>query len=271
MARSWFPGHMAKAIRELMPLLKLIDIVIELVDARAPASSSNPLLSKLISNKPVVVLLNKADLADPGVTQRWIDRFRHEGRAAVASDVLRGIGLDSALQRISAMRPAVRIKPRVLVIGMPNVGKSSLINRFAKRSKAKTGDKPGITKGKQWIDIAGADLLDTPGLMPLSVDDENSWNKLSALGIINDDLFNHEEVAKHIVNYVKIEYPGLLASRYEVSEDLSADILLENIASKRGFLMRGGAPDLDKAYMHVIRDLRSGRIGRISLEAPDEK
>ena len=271
MANSWYPGHMAKTVREIGPLLKLIDVIIELVDARAPSSSSNPLIRQIAKDKPVILLLNKADLADPAVTTRWVRHLKSSRSNAVASDVLKGTGLDGAISLLSSLESKARIKPRALIIGMPNVGKSSLINRFAKRSKAKTGDKPGVTRGKQWIDIGAADLLDTPGLMPLRVEDPLAWNKLAALGIIADDLFNREQVALFLAEQLSQGYLGLLEDRYGIGPGLDPLAALESIAAKRGCLLQGGALDMEKAYMTLIRDLRSGRLGRISLEAPDEK
>lgn len=261
---------MAKAIREIKPLLKLIDVVIEIVDARAPMSSSNPIISDIAQGKSSVMLLNKSDLADPSATKAWIVKFQASGRKAVASDVLKGTGLDLALSSLAAFQQKARIKPRALVIGMPNVGKSSLINRYAKRSKTKTGDKPGVTRGKQWIDIGSAELLDTPGLMPLRVDNPDVWNRLCALGMINDDLFVHEQVAKYLVGFVASEYAGVLEQRYGITKaDMdSPGACIEAIAKKRGCLLQGGVIDEEKAYMMIIRDLRSGRLGRISLERP---
>ena len=271
MANSWYPGHMAKTVREIGPILKLIDVIIELVDARAPSSSSNPLIRQIAKDKPVLLLLNKSDLADPAVTAKWVRHLRGLKGNAVASDVLKGTGLDGALSTLSSLESKARIKPRALIIGMPNVGKSSLINRFAKRSKARTGDKPGVTRGKQWIDIGAADLLDTPGLMPLKVDDQADWNRLSALGIIADDLFNHEQVSLFLAGYIAEVYPGLLEDRYGINPGLEPSAALDAIALRRGCLLQGGALDMEKAYMTLIRDLRSGRLGRVSLEAPDER
>ncbi len=270
MANSWYPGHMAKTVREIGPLLKLIDVIIELVDARAPLSSSNPLIRQIAKDKPVILLLNKADLADPSATSGWVRHLKATRGNAVASDVLKGTGLDGAIAMLSSLQAKARIKPRALIIGMPNVGKSSLINRFAKRSKAKTGDKPGVTRGKQWIDIGAADLLDTPGLMPLKVEDQLAWNKLSALGIIADDLFSHEQVSSYLAELLSARYPGLLEERYGIAPGLDALHALEAIAIKRGCLLQGGALDMEKSYMTLIRDLRSGRLGRVSLEVPDE-
>lgn len=270
MANSWYPGHMAKTVREIGPLLKLIDVIIELVDARAPYSSSNPLIRQIAKDKPVLLLLNKSDLADPSVTAKWVRHLKKTRNNAVASDVLKGTGLDGAVATLSSLESKARIKPRALVIGMPNVGKSSLINRFAKRSKARTGDKPGVTRGKQWIDIGAADLLDTPGLMPLKVDDQGAWNRLAALGIIADDLFNHEQVSLYLAELLSARYPGLLHERYGISPVLEPLPALEAIALKRGCLLQGGSLDMEKAHMTLIRDLRSGRLGRVSLEEPDE-
>lgn len=270
MAQSWFPGHMAKAIKEIRPLLKLIDVVIEIVDARAPYASSNPLLSGLAEGKPSLLLLNKSDLADEGVTRTWISFYKGVGRHAVASDVIRGIGLELASAALASFQGKARIKPRALIVGMPNVGKSSLINRFARRSKAKTGDRPGITRGKQWIDIGSAELLDTPGLMPFGVEDPDAWNRLCALGLVDDDLFDHDKVCRFIIDFLIREYPQYIKARFclEDPSALSYEEIISFVAQRRGCLLQGGAIDEDKVHMTVLRDLRSGRLGRVSLERP---
>ncbi|HNZ08863.1 MAG TPA: ribosome biogenesis GTPase YlqF [Bacillota bacterium] len=270
MAHSWYPGHMAKTVKEIKPLLKIIDVVIELVDARAPMSSSNPLLGEISSRKPSIVLLNKADLADQHRTELWLRNIRGSGRKAFATNAEDGTGISNAMRAISAVEGNARTRPRALIVGMPNVGKSSLINRLAKKASAKTGDKPGITRSKQWIDIGNAELLDTPGIMPLRVDDPLVWFKLCALGIIGDDLFEKEKVARDLLEQLSMEYPGFIAERYSVTESLQHEgqhAVLEEIALKKGCIMRGGIPDLEKASLMVIKDFRSGRIGRISLES----
>lgn len=270
MAYSWYPGHMAKAVKEIKPLLKIIDVIIELVDARAPMSSSNPLLVELSSRKPSIVLLNKADLADQHRTEGWLRNIREGGRQAFATNAEDGTGIYNAMRAISAAEGTVRTKPRALVVGMPNVGKSSLINRLSKKASAKTGNKPGITRGKQWIDIGNAELLDTPGIMPLRVDDSLVWFRLCALGIIGDDLFDKEKVAKELLAQMSTEYPGYIHERYKVAETPQRDeqhCVLEEIAIRKGCMMKGGVPDLEKASLMVIKDFRSGRIGRMSLES----
>ncbi|HOA15024.1 MAG TPA: ribosome biogenesis GTPase YlqF [Bacillota bacterium] len=269
MSYSWYPGHMAKAVREIRPLLKLIDVVMEIVDARAPLSSSNPMLKEIAAGKPTILILNKADLADQDATNKWIRHFRDEGRNPFATNAESGEGIARALGAFASMDIKSRTKARAIIVGMPNVGKSSLINRLAKKASARTGDKPGITRGRQWIDIGAAELLDTPGLMPLRVEDPDVWSKLCALGIISDDLFDREKVAKQLLKEISDHYPGALSAKYGF-EGLGANdgetSALEKIAHKKGCLSKGGAVDLDKAAFLLIKDFRSGRIGRISLE-----
>jgi len=269
MAYSWYPGHMAKAVREIRPLLKLIDVVIEIVDARAPLSSSNPMLKEIASGKPSILILNKADLADQAVTEKWIKYFRNEGRYPFATNAENGDGIARALNAFGSMEIKARTKARALIVGMPNVGKSSLINRLAKKASAKTGDKPGITRGRQWIDIGAAELLDTPGIMPLRVGDPEVWSRLCALGIISDDLFDREKVARELMLRISADYPGAMTVKFGFEGTDEGDgqpSALEKIALKKGCLSKGGATDLDKAALLLIKDFRSGKIGRISLE-----
>lgn len=269
MAYSWYPGHMAKAVRQIKPLLKLIDVVIEIVDARAPQASSNPMLAEIAGGKPSILILNKADLADPSVTDKWITTYKSSGRFPYATNAESGDGIAKAISAFRSFDINSRTKARALIVGMPNVGKSSLINRFAKRASTKTGDKPGITRGRQWIDIGSAELLDTPGIMPLRVGNPDVWMRLCALGIISDDLFDKEKVAKELLQTIAQNYPGYLSSKYgsESNTDLESQLeVLERIAAKKGCLSKGGIPDLDKAALLFIKDFRSGRLGRISLE-----
>lgn len=269
MSFSWYPGHMAKAVREIKPLLKLIDIILEVVDARSPYASSNPLLAELAPNKPRIVLLNKADLADSSMLKVALEAMRSNGVKAFPTNSESGEGVEAARRAITAAGAGARIKARALIVGMPNVGKSSLINRLAGRARARTGDKPGITRGRQWIDIGQAELLDTPGIMPLRVDDSASWVKLCAIGIISDDLFDSEQVATALMEHISRVYPGTLEEKYSLdsnARNIAAEGLLASIAARKGCLLKGGTPDTKKAAFLLIKDFRAGKLGRISLE-----
>lgn len=282
MTIQWFPGHMAKARRQVTEKLKLIDVVIELLDARLPYSSKNPMIEEIIADKPRLILLNKADLADPSRTQLWINYFeREEGVKALAIDAQTGKGVQqiatSCKELVNEMlqkRANKGMLPRAvraLIVGIPNVGKSSLINRLAKKSIAKTGDRPGITKAQQWIKVGQElELLDTPGILWPKFEDQLVGFRLAASGAIKDEILDLQEIALFAALFLKENYPTRLTERYglEIIPEDRVE-LLEAIGKRRGCLMSGGFIDYDKASEIVLRELRSGKLGPITFEIPN--
>lgn len=281
MTIQWFPGHMAKAVRQVSEKLKLIDLAIELVDARLPYSSRNPMLDKLVKGKPRLILLNKEDLADPAITKKWVAYFIDVGFQALPINAQTGKGVGkiySACQELVQHRlnkltyKGKLIRPiRALIMGIPNVGKSSLINRLAKRQAAKTGDRPGITKGQQWIKTHGQlELLDTPGILWPKFDDRHIGLKLAASGAIRDEILPKEEVALFALQLLQTQYPARLTQRYDIAVDENPMRVLEEIGKKRGCLKQGGHLDFERASEIVLHDLRTGKLGPISFEQPDD-
>jgi ribosome biogenesis GTPase A len=280
MTIQWFPGHMAKARRQVTEKLKLIDVVIELLDARLPLSSSNPMMDEIVAGKPRLVLLNKADLADPAKTKLWLDYYKKKGLKALAIDAQSGKGV----QQISAeskelvremleKRESKGMLPRAvraLIVGIPNVGKSSLINRLAKKSIAKTGDRPGVTKAQQWIKVGtDMELLDTPGILWPKFEDQVVGYRLAASGAIKDELLDFQEVALFAAMFLKEHYPTRISERYDLEEIPEDKIqLLDEIGRRRGCLVSGGFIDYDKVSEIILRELRSGKLGPITLETP---
>ncbi len=277
---QWFPGHMAKARREVTEKLKQIDVVFELVDARVPLSSRNPMIDELVSHKPRLILLNKADLADPVVTEKWSHYFQQKGFKVIAIDSQTGKGTE----KISATAKELSVdlleklkakgmKPRAiraLILGIPNVGKSTLINRLAKKKIAKTGDRPGITKQQQWIKVGKElELLDTPGILWPKFEDQVVGYRLAATGAIKDEILDFQDVAVFLLKYLKEHYPKQLMERFKLTE-LNEDIVevFDAIGKNRGLLMSGGYIDYDKAAELILREFRSCKIGKITLEKP---
>lgn len=286
---QWFPGHMTRAKRQIQEKLKLIDVAFELLDARVPLSSRNPMIDDILLNKPRIVLLNKADLADPNITREWVAYFAEAGIEAVPIDSVTGEGVRSIPERAKhALREKIEAQlrkgmnpraVRALIVGIPNVGKSTLINRLAGKHVAATGDRPGVTKGQQWIKSSGGlELLDTPGILWPKFEDSQVGFKLAAIGSINDQILNVEDVAYHAIRYMNETYPQELKERYELErlpgEDPQPDEIvdvMERIGRKRGCLQSGGTVNLEKASMVVLRDLRGGKLGRLSLERPERQ
>ncbi|WP_409994227.1 ribosome biogenesis GTPase YlqF [Parageobacillus genomosp. 1] len=281
MTIQWFPGHMAKAKREVQEKLKLIDIVFELLDARIPLSSRNPMIHEILGNKPRIVLLNKADMADETVTEQWIAYFERQQLRALAIDAQTGTGIRQIVSTAKEMlkdkfakMAAKGIKNprpmRALIVGIPNVGKSTLINRLAGKNIAKTGDKPGVTKAQQWIKVGKEmELLDTPGILWPKFEDEEVGLKLAATGAIKDTILNLQDVAVYALNFLKEHYPERLKERYsldDIPEEMVA--LFDAIGKRRGCLVSGGAVDYDKVAEIVLHDIRTEKLGRISFESP---
>lgn len=279
---QWYPGHMTKAKRQMQEDLKLIDLIIELVDARVPLSSRNPDIDRLGQNKSRLILLNKADLADERQNEAWKEYFQGKGFHVVKVDSRNGAGMkniqnviqEACKEKIERDRKrGIKNRPvRAMVAGIPNVGKSTFINSFAGKACAKTGNRPGVTKGKQWIRLnKNVELLDTPGILWPKFEDQEVGIRLAFVGSIKDDILNMEELALTLIGYLKEKYPGVLNARYEVSEEEENLGVLEGIARARGCLKKGEELDYAKASGILFDDLRSGKLGRITLEwAPAE-
>lgn len=281
MSVQWYPGHMAKTKRELLRHLKGVDVVVEALDARIPAASRNPDIDTLLSGMVRMVVLNKADLADPAKTRRWLDHFQEQGFAAAATEAQGGGGVRELLsiaeclaeQRLAAWigKGRQRRAVRLMVVGIPNVGKSSLINRMAGRSGAKTGDVPGVTRGPQWLRVgAGLELLDTPGLLWPKLGDPEVSFRLAATGAIDTRLFRVEEVAVRLVAWLEEHAPEAVKTRFEVSEEDRRDpgTILEAIGRRRGCLTAGGRVDLERAATTFLGEFRKGRLGAYTLDDP---
>lgn len=274
---QWYPGHMTKAKRQMQEDIKLIDLIIELVDARVPLSSRNPDIDELGKNKSRLILLNKADLADDRQNEAWKAYFQKKGFYVVKVDSRNGSGMkaiqnviqEACREKIERDRKrGIRNRPiRAMVAGIPNVGKSTFINTFAGKACAKTGNKPGVTKGKQWIRLnKGVELLDTPGILWPKFEDQEVGIRLAFVGSIKDDILNMEELALKLISYLQTNYQGMLEKRYGISEEGTALEILEGIARVRGCLRKGEELDYAKASGVLFDDFRAGKIGRITLE-----
>ena len=281
---QWYPGHMTKARRMMQEQMSLIDLLIELTDARAPQAGRNPDIDSLAKGKSRIIVLNKADLADPSATDAWRARFEENGLLTCAVDSRRNTGvrqLQPLIDKACAeklernRRRGILNRPvRAMIAGIPNVGKSTFINSFAGKAVAKTGDKPGVTKGKQWIRLSkNVELLDTPGILWPKFDDKEIGMKLALIGSVKDEITDEGELAAWLIRYLAAQYPGMLNERFGVSEDGVSEIseivrVLEEIAVRRGCLLAGGVADTGKAAKVLIDDYRGGKLGRITLERP---
>jgi ribosome biogenesis GTPase A len=278
----WFPGHMAKAQRMIREQLSLIDVVIELLDARIPISSANPIIAELVGTKPRVVALNKADLAETGRTAEWIQHFRSLGFTTVTLDAASGKGAKELVSKVEqeasdkiARLTAKGIKGRAvraMILGIPNVGKSSLINRLLGTATAKTGDRPGVTRGQQWLKVGkNLELLDTPGVLWPKMDDQEVAFKLAVTGAIKDDIYDMEKVIFRLLEILQADYSERLQERYKLTQaELPEDTteLLALIGAKRGCLRSGGVVDEEKARRIILTDFRSGKLGQFTLDQP---
>ena len=279
---QWFPGHMAKAKRLIEENLKLVDVVVELLDARIPYSSANPLLKEIVAGKPRLIVLNKVDLADPVLTRQWLTYFQEKGLAAVAIDSMTGKGTKQLVHLAEAlakekterlMRKGARARAaRIMVLGIPNVGKSSLINRLAGVNKAKAENRPGVTRSKQWIRIGkNLELLDMPGILWPKFEDPVVGLNLAFTGAVSDEVYDMEQVVNRLATLLCRAYPARVCERYQLTpDDIPADgsALLNLIGRKRGCLLKGGIVDLEKAQRVLLTEFRSGKMGRISLDIP---
>ena len=280
---QWYPGHMTKAKRAMKEDVKLVDLVIELVDARAPLASRNPDIDSLAAGKGRVILLNKADLASEKANAAWISYFEGQGfqvmkidaRAKATLKQLNALIQEACKEKIERdRRRGILNRPvRAMVVGIPNVGKSTFINSFAGKAAAKTGNKPGVTKGNQWIRLnKQVELLDTPGILWPKFEDQRVGLLLAFLGSINDEILEKDELASELADYLRNITPGLLKERYGIEEDGKKPYeLLDEIAAARACLTKGGVNDLTKAARLLLDEFRGGKLGRITLEIPEKK
>ena len=285
---QWYPGHMTKAKRQMQEDIKLIDLIIELVDSRVPLASRNPDIDAICGDKPRMIVLNRMDLADPAATKKWAEYFRRKGMAVIATDC-------KSKKGISAFTPAARLacaeklerdakrgmnRPlRVMVVGIPNVGKSTLINQISGRKSAKAENRPGVTRGKQWVTVdSGLQLLDTPGILWPKFDDQSVGMNLAYTGAVKDDILDVETLGCHLMAYLGEHYPNALKAAYKLSalperEAEENDIaygyrLLEAAGKKRGFLISGGEVDTERMAKILLDEYRAGKLGRFTLEMP---
>ena len=282
---QWFPGHMAKAQREISEHMRFVDVVCEIIDARIPRSSRNPDIAKLSGEKPRLVILNRADLADPSVTKLWSAYFKEQGTPVLETDCKSGRGVSefsTAARAVLAQKLSDRAakgqasRPiRAMVLGVPNVGKSTFINKAAKRKAAKASDRPGVTRGRQWVTVdAGMELLDTPGILWPKLDSPEIGLVLAFTGAIRDATLDIEELGARLMLRLAEDYPQGVESRYGIESKPGGEIeygveLLEMAAKRRGFLVRGGEPDIERMATIFLDEFRDGRLGRISLEKPE--
>ena len=291
---QWFPGHMAKTRRIMKSNLKLVDVVVEIIDARIPYSSRNPEMDYLVGGKPRLILLNKADSADETVTSMWVDYFKRNGIYALATDCRSGKNVNKfqpMLKELLADEIAkweakgMKGRPvRIMIVGIPNVGKSSFINRLAGSKRAKVEDRPGVTRGKQWVNLdSDLELLDMPGVLWPKFEDKIVGERLAFTGAVKDNIMDMEYLACRFLEYINETYPEMISNRYGVQTDdippnddemlgcVQGFEILERIGKKRGFLLSGGEINTERAAITVLDEFRSGKLGRISLEKPNDK
>ena len=276
---QWYPGHMTKAKRQMQEDIKLIDLVIELVDARIPLSSRNPDIDELGKNKARLIIMNKSDLSDEARNQEWASYFKSLGYFVVQLDARSKVGMktvtnvvmDACKEKIERDRKrGIKNRPvRAMVVGIPNVGKSTFINSYAGKACAKTGNKPGVTKGKQWIRLnQNVELLDTPGILWPKFEDQMVGLRLALIGAIKDEILNIDELSIELIKILTSYYPGVLAERYSVDETAEPVKILEGIAENRKCISKGNELDYSKAATLLIDEFRSGKLGKITLEFP---
>ena len=278
---QWFPGHMAKTLRIMEADIRHVDAVLQLLDARIPGSSLNPEIQRITRGKPHLYVLNKADLADPAVTARWVNYFRAQGEGCVAITARQRGGATAVrtaiekeladLMQRRAVRGMAGARLRVMVVGIPNVGKSTFINSFAGAARAKAADKPGVTRGKQWVTVGNFDLLDMPGVLWKKFDSLETATNLAFIGSIKDDILDIEELAVGLLAQIQRMYPQMRAQRYKLTEEelaLQPWELLQAIGRRRGMLVSGGEVNTERAAIMLVDEFRASKWGRISLEAP---
>ena len=281
---QWFPGHMTKTKRQIQASLKLVDAVAEIIDARIPISSRNPDLAKLIQNKPRIILLNKCDMANQTATKMWIDHFEKQGITAIAVDCKSGRGLNKFApavnkvmsERINRLKAKGMVNPmmRIMIVGIPNVGKSSFINKIAKQNRAKVEDRPGVTRGNQWFTIAkNLEMLDTPGVLWPKFNDKIVGDHLAFTGAVKDQILDIELLAVRLLDFLKELKPVDFISRFKLEEtdldNIDSYELLKIIARKRGMLVSGGEVNTERAAIMLLDEFRSAKLGRITVEMPN--
>ena len=280
---QWYPGHMTKTRRQMEQDIKMVDLVAELVDARIPISSRNPDIDNIVKDKPRLIVLNRVDQADPEQTKRWTAYFKQKGYAVLETDAKTGKGVNrfSAAARESLADQIAKWKEkgqvgrpvRAMVVGVPNVGKSTFINHVAKRKSAKSGDRPGVTRGKQWVAVDSTlDLLDTPGILWPKFEDEKTGLHLAFTGAVKAEIIDLETLAHHLMNLLSNRYPDALRTRYniEIPEGAQGWELVEAAARKRGFLISGGEVDLERMSRILLDEFRSGKLGNFTLETVED-
>lgn len=275
---NWYPGHMKKTRELIAENLKMVDIVIEVIDARIPVSSRNPIIDELVKTKKRIIILNKSDLSDGKANAQWSDYFKKQGSMVLAMNCMSGGGVNQLYKILNRLQDEknegqIRKKPlRMMIVGVPNVGKSSLINRMTGKKSAKTGDRPGVTKGKQWLGLEnGMQLLDTPGILWPKFEDPEAGLNLAFCGSIKDEILDVATLALELIKVLQRDYPQLLKDRYKLDE-IEEDALtnMENIALKRGFILPGRRIDYERCGKTVLDEFRSGKIGNITLEQTSE-
>lgn len=282
MILQWYPGHMTKAKRQMQEDIKLIDLIIELVDARIPLSSRNPDIDELGKNKSRLILLNKSDLADERYNEKWTSYFQEKGfhvlkvnsRSGSGLKKIQGVIQEACREKIERdRRRGIKNRPiRAMVVGIPNVGKSTFINSYAGKACTKTGNKPGVTKGKQWIRLnKNLELLDTPGILWPKFEDQEVGKRLAFIGSIKDEILNLEELSLELLVFLRENYPGILKQRFGIEEEGTPLSLLEGIAENRKCLLRGQELDYAKAAGILMDEFRNGKLGRITLEYPESQ
>lgn len=280
---QWYPGHMTKTVRMMSENISLVDVVVELIDARIPYSSKNPDIDNLAKNKKRIIVMNKTDLADPAKTEVWKKWFEAKGFTVILADAVKGTGVNKVADTARTLmkdkierekaRGRLFVPVRAMIVGIPNVGKSTFINKTVGKTTAKTGDKPGVTKGKQWIRIKkDFELLDTPGILWPKFEDEEVGLKLAMIGSINDNILDTETLCTEYINLMMVVNPNFIKNRYNVEFDTIDEPhdVLEKIAVSRGFIKKGGEPDCERTAKIVLDEFRSGKIGKITLEMPED-
>ena len=271
---NWYPGHMKKTRELIAENLKMVDIVIEVIDARIPVSSRNPIIDELVKNKRRLIILNKSDLSDPKANEAWAETFKKQGNLVLTMNCMTGIGVGQLYKLLSRLQDEknegqLRKKSlRMMIVGVPNVGKSSLINRMTGKKSAKTGDRPGVTQGKQWLGLEnGMQLLDTPGILWPKFEDPQVGLNLAFCGSIKDEILDTASLALELIKVLQRDYPQLLRERYKLDElDEDALVNMEAIAAKRGFILSGKRVDYERCARTVLDEFRGGKIGNITLE-----
>ena len=280
---QWYPGHMTKTVRMMSENISLVDVVVELIDARIPYSSKNPDIDNLAKNKKRIIVMNKTDLADPAKTDVWKKWFEAKGFTVILADAVKGTGVNKVADTARTLmkdkierekaRGRLFVPVRAMIVGIPNVGKSTFINKTVGKTTTKTGDKPGVTKGKQWIRIKkDFELLDTPGILWPKFEDEEVGLKLAMIGSINDNILDTETLCTEYINLMMVVNPNFIKNRYNVEFDTIDEPhdVLEKIAVSRGFIKKGGEPDCERTAKIVLDEFRGGKIGKITLEMPED-